>query len=370
VANNILKTIEASDAIQAAKLFTEEMTRGGDAWEIHLSLFPLVQRVLNPPFINPHLPKMYRIYRELIPYLKKDEIPMFVRLEVNEYATRPKLEKLPEAKLLTSTVSFSDVESAIRERDWEKAAVSMATLYNRTGGTELARRLLLLGSGYLNHSLGHSVSCTAFILLEMLERPDQDTWPALSTLADYFCKGGFYATPPLRKTPAFPSNEIFDQHLLRATSGRGIVNLHHTITIYSMERVRHLLTEEEYNHMVGAWISFMEDKKSKLEVLDSPKKEPRGGYTGFYEAFSRLEVKSVVASINERITSPQGRTEVGRFLIKSLCDHYQGSYNPHYLTGLGSALWVADRYWKQPPIVMNAFYQYIDFLFDSLKAKD
>ena len=174
MANNILKALDASEAAQAAKLFTEEMTRGGDAWEIHLSFFPLVQRVLNPPFINPHLPKMYRIYRELIPYLKKDEIPMFVRLEVNEYARRPKLEKLPKPKLLTSTVSFSDVESAIRERDWEKAAVSMATFHARAGGTELARRLLLLGSGYLSQSLGHSVSCTAFILLEMLERPNQD----------------------------------------------------------------------------------------------------------------------------------------------------------------------------------------------------
>jgi hypothetical protein len=70
------------------------------------------------------------------------------------------------------------------------------------------------------------------------------------------------------------------------------------------------------------------------------------------------------------ITSSQGRAEVGRFLIKSLCDHYQGSYNPHYLTGLGSALWVADRCWKQAPVVVNAFIQYVDFLFDGLKSED
>ena len=368
--NNLLQALEASDATQATELFTGEMAKGRDLWEIHLSLFPLIQRVLNPPFINPHLPKMYRIYRELVPYLKKDEIPIFVRLEVNEYARRPKLEKLPKVSLLTSTVSFSDVESAIREKDWEKATVSMATFYAQTGGTELARRLLLLGSGYLNDSLGHSVSCTAFILLEMLERSSQDPWPAMSTLADYFCKGGFHTTPPLQKTSPFPSNEVFDQHILRATSGRGIVNLHHTITIYAMERVRHFFTKEEYNHMIGAWISFMEDKKSKLAVLDSHKMEPLAGYARFYEAFSRLEVKSVVASLSEMIGSPQGRAEMGRFLIKSLCDYYHGNYNPHYLTGLGSALWVADKYWKQPSIVMNAFYQYVDFLFDSLKFED
>src|SRR4030042_5424128 len=123
--DKILQALEASDSTQAEELFGKEMTRGGDAWEIHLSLFPFVQRVLNPPFINPHLPKMYRIYRELMPYLKKDEIPMFVRLEVNEYAKRPKLEKLAQARLLTSTVSFSDVEAAIRQQDWEKDTVSM-----------------------------------------------------------------------------------------------------------------------------------------------------------------------------------------------------------------------------------------------------
>jgi hypothetical protein len=366
----LLQAFEASDPTQAIEMFAEEMTRGGDAWEIHLSLFPLVQRVLNPPFINPHLPKMHRIYRELIPYPKKDEIPALIRLEITEHARRPKLEKLPKTSLLTSTVSSNDIESAIREKDWEKATLSMATFCAQAGGRELARRLLLLGSGYLNQSLGHSVSCTAFILLEMLERSDQDPWPALSTLADYFCKGGFHTTPPFRKTPAFSSNEIFDQHLLRATSGRGIVNLHHTITIYSMERVRHFFTEEEYNHMIGAWISFMEDKKSKLVVLDSPKMEISASYARFYEVFSKLEAKSLVASMGEMIGSPQGRAEVGRFLIKSLCDHYQGNYNPHYLTGLGSALWVADQYWKQPPIVINAFYQYIDFLFDSLKFED
>jgi hypothetical protein len=54
------------------------------------------------------------------------------------------------------------------------------------GGAEFARRVLLLESGYLNNSLGHSVSCTVFILLEMLERKDQDFWQSLSVLADYF----------------------------------------------------------------------------------------------------------------------------------------------------------------------------------------
>jgi hypothetical protein len=56
--DKILRALEASDATQAEELFRKEMTRGGDAGKIHLSLFPLAQRVLNPPFINPHLPSL------------------------------------------------------------------------------------------------------------------------------------------------------------------------------------------------------------------------------------------------------------------------------------------------------------------------
>ena len=365
---DLLQALEASDVTQINELFMEEINNGSDAWEIHQSLFPLAQRVLNPPFINPHLPKMYRVYRELRPYLREDEIRPFIRLEVMVYARRPKLGRLPKAKPWTSPASFKDIESAIREQDWEKTTVLMAAFYEQAGGAELARRLLFLGSGYLSSSLGHSVSCTAFILLEMLDRTDQDPWPALATLADYFCKGGFHTTPALRKTPPFSSNEVFDQHLLRATSGRGIVNLHHTITVYAMEQVRPLFNEEEYNHMIGAWVAFMEDKKAKVVVLDNPKAPLPGDYSHFYEKFSNLDVKSVVAWIREAILSQQGRLESGRFLIKGLCDKYTGDYNPHYLTGLGSSLWVAGRHWKQTPIVVNAFYQYVDFLFESLKS--
>jgi len=367
VANDLLQALEASDVARASEQLRKELGKGRGAWEIHLSLFPVVQRVLNPPFINPHLPKMYGIYRELLPYLRKNEIPALIHLEVTEYARRPKLNELPKAKLLNSSVSFSDIEAAIGDQDWEKTAVLMAMFHKREGGVELARRLLLLGSGYLDHSLGHSVSCTAFILLEMLERVDKDPWPALATLADYFCKGRFHRTPVLWKSTAFPSDEALSHHLLRATSGSGIVNLHHTITLYAMERVRQLFSKEEYNHMAGAWIAFMGDKKAERVALDGPRWEPAASYPRFYETFSRMEAKSTLSIAAGMITFPEGRRRLGRFLIKGLCDQYQGDYNPHNLTGLGSTLWVVDRYWNRESIALNSLFQYLSFFFDGIK---
>ena len=61
------------------------------------------------------------------------------------------------------------------------------------------------------------------------------------------------------------------------------------------------------------------------------------------------------------IGSGQGRRRLGRFLVKALCDNYQGDYDPHYLTGLGSALWVVNQYGDRTPIAANALYQYLDY---------
>ena len=37
-----------------------------------------------------------------------------------------------------------------------------------------------------------------------------------------------------------------------------------------------------------------------------------------------------------------------------------------YLTGLGSALWVVDRYHERPPIAANALRQYLNYFFTEM----
>ena len=108
----------------------------------------------------------------------------------------------------------------------------MAAFMEMYGQEEFSRKLLLLGSGYLSQSLGHSVSCTAFILLEMMKRKDQNPWPVTVLLADYFCKGGFYKTPKLKKTDLFTDEEAYLDRLNQAVSGTGVVALHHAITLW------------------------------------------------------------------------------------------------------------------------------------------
>ena len=367
--NEMVQAVAAGNMDEAERQSTRMLAGDVDARQIHLSLFAVVQRVLNPPYINPHLPKMYAIYRYLIPYLKPAEIAALVRIEISECTRRPKLEDLHQNKKFQSPVSFKDCEAAIGDQDWEKTAVLLAAFHSRQGGAQLARRLLLLGSGYLDRTLGHSISCTAFILLEMLQRPDQDPWPVLAPLAYYFCQGRFYRAPVLRKSNAPYSEETLHYHLLQACCGRGIVNLHHAITVYALEHIRRFFSREEYFHLISMWIEFMGEKEVRPIDLDNRGIEPADDYGRFYRLFSRLEPEPVVQSLVGLMASPQGRRQLSRFLIKGVSDRYQGNYNPHNLTGLGSALWFVEQFWNQPPIAANALCQYLDFFFGDLKSK-
>ncbi len=82
--DDLFQAILASKVDESSKLFSKRLSQGDDAWKIHLSLFPVAQRILNPPYINPHLPKMHAIYREFTPYLKEKEIAALIHIEVVE----------------------------------------------------------------------------------------------------------------------------------------------------------------------------------------------------------------------------------------------------------------------------------------------
>jgi hypothetical protein len=365
---SLLEAVEASNVDRALEICAKMVSQGGDPWKIHLSLFPTVQRVQNPPFLNPHLPKVYGICRELVPSVSEGRIGAFLSLEIREYARRPKMEKIPRVNRLPSRVGFKDIEAAIQANDPEKTAALMATFLNRESGAEFTRRLLLLGSGYLDRSLGHSVSCTAFILLEMLERTDLDPWPALSTLAFYFCKGRFSTPPTLKKSNPFAEKQPSNHQMLRATSGKGFVPLHQTITRYAIERTRRFLGQEDYFHLLNAWIDFLGDQEEARVSLEGSSFEPAKEYDQFYEIFSTLKTKPVVASLSSMVGSQEGRQKIKRFLVHGVCDKYQGAYDPHYLTGLGSALWVLDQYWQDARLVTNSLVQYLDFFFSGIRS--
>jgi hypothetical protein len=199
----------------------------------------------------------------------------------------------------------------------------------------------------------------------MIERDDQDPWPTLSTLAEYFCRGHFHTTPAIHATPDIPPPAELERQFLRATSGDGIVNLHHTITRYAVERMRPLLSVTEYAHMLSCWIDFLGDKEATPFTAPAAAAAP-ADYASFYHSFAQRQTPPVLATLAGLIPAPEGRRQLGRYLIKGVCDQYQGSYNPHFLTGLGSALWVVDHYRDRPAIAINGLRQYLNYFFTSV----
>ena len=199
----------------------------------------------------------------------------------------------------------------------------------------------------------------------MLARQDQDPWPALVLLADYFIKGRFDTTPSLRK-PRQPIEQALPDFMLRSTSGSSFIDIHHTITLYAIERGRELFSKEEYEHLVTSWLDWMGEKESHATFVAVPKQRATLSYATFYEAFSALDTQTVLKMVIPLTASDEGRKLLGRFLVKGLCDLYQGDYNPHYVTGLGAALWVVAQYTGHPPLASNALHQYIAFLFHGL----
>jgi hypothetical protein len=364
---DLLEAIGASDTTGALKLFRAKIASGEDPCSIHDSLFPVVQLVTHQPFITPHLPKMYRIERELASFLGKERLPALVQLEINEYARRVKMKPLDKPSLHDLTASFEDVQRAIQNRDVALTAVLLSKMYS-ADRENLARQMLVLGSGYLGESLGHSVSCTAFMLLEILDRIDQDPWPSLVTIADFFCKSGYdtVQNPPI---PVEVAAKASAGDMLRAVSGLGLVNLHHTIIRYAIERIRHLLSPLEYAHMIDSWLSFMGDKDAEPFLLKGGESRKPADYEGFFRIFSKLEAEPVVASLSSLLDTPNDRRRIGEYVVRGICDLYQGDYNPHYLTGLASALWVVQRYGGGGHTAATALRQFLDYYFEHLSSK-
>ncbi len=122
--------------------------------------------------------------------------------------------------------------------------------------------------------------------------------------------------------------------------------------------------------MVEAWKEFMGNKRTAETVWGAEEMGQVVDYAGFYKIFRKLNPQSSTNHLRRFLLEPEARQKLSYFLIKGICDLYQNDYNPHYVTGLGSAQWIVGRYWDQAPIASNGLFQYLDFFFSGLKSDD
>ena len=112
----------------------------------------------------------------------------------------------------------------------------------------------------------------------------------------------------------------------------------------------------------------MREKEPRQVSVEVSNRRPTLDYGRFYEVFSGLDTQAVLGMLGPVAVTTEGRKRLGRFLIKGLCDLYQGDYNPHYVTGLGAALWVIGQCADEPSLVSSALRQYLSFLFRDMGA--
>jgi hypothetical protein len=364
---NLLNSIKHSSLNVAKNVLESLLKEGAEPWVIHEALFPVVQSVLNPPFINPHLPKMYAINRELVGYLQPEDVAMLVRVEVEEYARREKLKPITPPSLLLSLSDFKEVENAIAARDVLTTAETLSAFLAKEGPLQLAKNLLILGSGYLDQSLGHSISCTAYLLIEMDIRKNEDPWPVLVSIAEYFCKGNFSQRPKMQYSAISDYPEVYLIDVKRAVSGTGIAPLHHTITLYAIERSRHLLDQQEYDHVLTRWNKMLGDKGEDLIPSAEIASQPVPEFDAFYQIFLESSPTKILALAKKSLDSKEERKRLAGLLIKAVLRSYNGYYNPHYLTGLGATVWVMERFPEHPDVVLTCLNQYLEFFFSNVE---
>jgi hypothetical protein len=130
--------------------------------------------------------------------------------------------------------------------------------------------------------------------------------------------------------------------------------------------MRPLISEKEHGHLLQKWRLFL-GAKSAGEFPEREHEQGKPDYDNFMESYRSLDTEAVVTSLAGLLPVPEGRDLLGRFLVKALCDTYNGSYNPHYVTGLGSTLWAINRFRETPVIAVGALRQYVDYLFEDRK---
>jgi hypothetical protein len=328
-----------------------------DVETIREEIFPAAQMVLNPPYINPHLPKMYNILRDLYPTLDPESKSELVKLEVTEYTRRPKLPQAPSIQEETS-IGEGELEAAIEDGDVPRAAMILHTIERLNGNEALSKKLLTIGGAQLEGSLGHSVSCTTFILREISRHPPSEAFPSIWALANYFCKGKFLSNLE-RQSSSKPSD--VDKNILRAVSGTGIRDLHDTITAYAIEKASPFIDENVVGKLIKRWVEYLGEKEEEPYRVTPDRLGPPS-YNEFLSLYLDHKTESLVTRSMKLVTEGNGVNDFGNYMIRCLLSDYDGNYDPHYFTGLGSLLWVINKYPSQSDVQSSALHQYLEFI--------
>lgn len=209
----------------------------------------------------------------------------------------------------------------------------------------LQELLLSLGGVYGPENLGHSLSCFFPVMEELVNTRHP---AAESAIFSYLLYLNRYDIPADFDPADYSLDSLPDDAMRRAASGKGIVNLHHmiTLTIYRMWE-RASFHDDDFplpykifykRRLEGKNVSTARRERVEEELdIDLP-----DDFSGFYERFSYDDVNRTTKLV--RALAAEKMEELWDWIIRLYAlDYDKKSWNPHFYTGIYLALKLQEQ---------------------------
>ncbi len=233
---------------------------------------------------------------------------------------------------------------------------------------DLCQLLLDLGSIHIPDTLGHSISCFYPVITDILNTKHPANGTALFSLISYLSRFDYKENTLTNK---LHNKEIKDYNKLLklASSGKGIVNLHHMITFYIMTEWEEAPFNKENivpYHILIEWIgdkNLDKEREKKVDKLTNINKDI-SNYSQFSELFSPNNLdESIQTLIYLLQTKPEKAID---WVFRVYTDYYTPDWDPHYFTSLYCAIELYRSRNVDKTASKMAIYQAVQYLFKSI----
>ncbi|RAK11731.1 hypothetical protein C8C77_10141 [Halanaerobium saccharolyticum] len=206
---------------------------------------------------------------------------------------------------------------------------------------QLKEYLINLGMERIPDSLGHSVSCFFPVMRDLVNHHKDVSATGVLSYIMYLCRysyQGKYNSDQQKRQK--PSQEELEELGLKATSGSGIVNLHHMITNYTF----FMLEDSSFYQQLPPYSILenyfgskkIEQKRLELAENNQEKTQIAENYQQFKDNFSLKSYQKELDFLFYNLA--ENYKETVSHLHQLFAEYYNPHWNPHYYTGLYCAL--------------------------------
>lgn len=307
---------------------------------------PLLLMETNLRYKNFHLVKMSLFLRRLTMehYFSKATEYALLRLVSQELLTRSwlRIEAAPLGWL--EQAESSTMQNFLQEMGEHNVhnAFHYALKIWKKDPDILFQTLLLSGSAFISDTLGHSLSCFFPVVEDLMAANHPHATTGLLSYLMYLVRYGISDDLVQKIAQKSEKPQDYVTLLKRCASGSGIVNIHHTITLYIFTAWEEAKFNAERQVPYSLLLEWLDEKKVDQE------RERRVGpslhaddlphtYQEFAELFSFEHLDHTIATIFMLLEIFPQRTV--DWLFRIYASYYTPqNWNPHYYTSLYAAL--------------------------------